>query len=158
MSEYSKDISIDKYALDDELQKQAILFMKYAEMAAEAILVRDKAKERLAVVMAEVDAEIRGNPDEYGFDKKPTESAISNCIVRDERYSKANHDLIEANKDMNILTSAKEAMAHKKKSLEKLVDLFLAGYWSDDIIRKEVKKVDGEVKAPTSIIKKRRMK
>lgn len=127
---YQDDVSIDKHSLDEELVRQPNLFMLYAKEVVEAIVTRDRAKENLDVVKAMLDAEIRNNW-ETVFEKKPTETAITNWIIQQEKYKEVVENYIEAKKQASILEAAKEAMNHKKSSLGKLVELFLAGYYSD---------------------------
>lgn len=135
---YQDDVEIFKHSLDEELVKQPSLFMLYAKEAVEAIVTRDRAKENLDVVRAMLDAEIRNEPILSG--KKLTETAIANHIVQQEKYKEAMEQYIEAKKQSGILDAAKEALNHKKSSLGKLVELFLAGYYSDVKLPDENKK------------------
>jgi lipopolysaccharide export system protein LptC len=128
--DYQNDVTIDKYSLDEELVRQPALFMLYAKKAVKAIVTRDRARENLDVVRAMLDAEIRNNW-ETVFEKKPTETAITNWVIQQEKHKEASEQLIEARKQAGILEAAKEALNHKKSSLGKLVELFLAGYYSD---------------------------
>ena len=127
---YEYDLNIDKYSLDLEWEKQAQLYMKWSERYAEAVRNRDRAKEKLELVRAAIDEDIRLNPEKYGFDKKPTESAISAMIIKSDKYIEANRVFIESTKEMNVLAGAKEAMAHKKKALESITQLWLGGYYA----------------------------
>ena len=85
MEEYERDLKLDRDNLDREWEKQATLFMKWAERHAEALYERDRKKEKLDLVRAELDASLRANPELFGFDKKPTESAISAWIISQDR-------------------------------------------------------------------------
>ena len=124
---YANDISIDKYVLDEEWLKQPTIFMKWVDNYAQAVLERDRIKDRLDVVRAEIDGEIRTNPPEGG---KLTEAAISNIIVQSQRYRTIMDGLIKANYDVNVLSGVKESLNHKKSALENLTKLFLAGYYT----------------------------
>jgi len=139
LSEYKSDLTINKHQLDEELVIQPELYMKYAEQHADALMDRDRSKENLDVLRAEIDSEIRGNWEAFGFDKKPTENAIAGTITKDEKYREASSELIEKNRDSNILASAKEAMNHKKSALSKLVELYLAGYYAEVPMPKDKK-------------------
>jgi hypothetical protein len=135
---YKDDVNIDKFSLDNEWINQPKLFCQYAEEAVEASFERDKAKEQLDLVRAVLDGEIRNSPSTYGLEKV-TESAISNVIIQTQKYKEANSYYLECVKKTKILDVARESFDHKKKSLEKLTDLFLAGYWSEPRINEEVK-------------------
>jgi hypothetical protein len=61
-------------------------------------------------------------------------------VLLQEEYETDNAALIEANRRVNLLASAKEAMNHKKKALEYMSQLMLGGYYSDPSISFENKK------------------
>ena len=143
--DYLEDLKIDKYNLDREWMRQPMLYMKWAEAWAQAVLERDRAKEQLEVVKAELDSAIRQAPAEFGIVGKPTESAISNAITKHSQYRRAYSNYVEATKAANVLAGAKEAMAHKKKALEGITELMVAGYYAEPNIPKEVRqKVERE--------------
>lgn len=133
---FKDDLIVDKYNLHLEWEKQPSLYMKWAELHANALQDQDRAKEQLDLVRANVDSKIRKNPDEYGLEKV-TESAISACIPKQEEYQVAQSALIEAKRNVAVLAGAKEAMAHKKKAIEMLTQLVIFGYYSDPKIPKD---------------------
>jgi hypothetical protein len=126
---YKEDLEINKFALDKEWEKQASLFCEWAEKEVEAQFNKDKLKEQLDIVRAELDGEIRQQAALEGT--KITEAGISSEILKHKRYQKASNDYLEAIKEAKILGVAKDAFDHKKKALEKLTDLYLAGYFAE---------------------------
>jgi hypothetical protein len=154
---YKKDLTIDKFSLDQEWINQPLLFCEWAEKAVEASFERDKAKEQLDLIRAELDGKIRTNPSDYGLEKV-TESAIANAIIQTSEYKKANNAFLEAVKDTRTYDVARESFDHKKKALEKLTDLFLAGYWSEPKIDKNVKEefVEKETDNQRTLLNKRK--
>ena len=143
MTEYAKDLEIDKNALDDVWQNQAILFCKWAEQEVEAQYVRDKAKEKLDLVEAQLDSEIRKNPIKFKLDKV-TESAIHNTVIQAEQYIAAYDNYLSAVKEAKIMGVARESFDHRKSALMKLTDLFLSQYWSEPREGKITKNVKEE--------------
>lgn len=139
MHDYNGDLEIDEHALDIEWKGQSKLFMRYAELSAEAVYERDKAKDQLEVVKAEIDSDIRTNFKKFGFDKKPTEAALTAQILTNDKYKKYNDLYIKAIKNMNILIAAKDGIGNKKYALENLTKLWVAGYYSTPNISKEAK-------------------
>lgn len=137
---FKEDVSIDRHSLDYEWLRQADLFHKYSEDYANAMFERDKKKERLTLVKAQIDGDIRLDPESYGFTGKPTEPAIASLIIQDERYEVANSVYLEAVRDMNVVAGAKIAMEHKKTALEVLAKLYLSGYWGEARIPDEARK------------------
>jgi len=130
-NEYQEDLAIDKYHLENEWDEQALLFMKWAERHVEALHIRDSLKDKMDLVKAQIDMNIRSEPVKFGFDKKPTEAAISNCIIEDVEYQKISAEYLQAKKDVNILQAVKEAMEHKKKALEAETSLWIGGFYSN---------------------------
>lgn len=128
---YREDIFIDKNQLDIEWEKQSSLFFKYAEEHTNALAKRDRLKNELEVVKAEVFADIKKNWKEYEFTKKPTDGEARNEVEINIDVQEINAELIEANKEVNILASAKAALEHKKKALESLTSLWIQGWFAD---------------------------
>jgi hypothetical protein len=140
-NEYSADLQIDKYKLSEEWEDQSLLYMKWAERYAQAIYERDRLKEKMDLVKAQIDLYIRKNPNQYGFDTKPkpTEAAITNTILNEEEYQEAVEDYLLAKKNVNILQGVKDAMEHKKKALEAETSLWIGNYYSDPKVPEKAK-------------------
>lgn len=125
---WEQDLQIDKNALDEEWIKQPYLYMQYAEKFVYAQDKKQKAKENLEVVKAQADKRARENLTIKG--EKITESKVSSEIVLDPEYKKALSELNEILLEVNLLDFSVKAMDHRKKALEKSVDLYLGGYFS----------------------------
>ena len=136
------DLKIDAYALDHEWLKQPNLAYKIGEDLGNAIYDRDKKKDALELTVALLDADIRANPEKYGFesDKKLTEKAIEKTIITLDEYDKAQTAVLEANRHVALLTAAKTAIEHKKSALEALVKLAASNYFADPRISGDDKK------------------
>lgn len=130
--DYKTEIFINKNELDEELVKQPQLFCYWAEKEAEVLYDRDKCREKLDLIRAELDGDIRKFPARYRIDKV-TESAISNIIIQDKKYQDANEKYLQAIHDARILGIAKSAFDMRNNSLKGLVTLFVSGYWSSDV-------------------------
>ncbi len=137
---FEKNLEIDKFALDDELLLQAILYLKWSEAKAQAEMERDKSKEQLDLVKAKLDISIRKNPGIFGLEKI-TEGAISNIILVQDEYQQAEIAYLEYRYSHNVISGALEALNHKKSALENLVKLFLNNYWADGRMDKEAEKL-----------------
>ena len=129
--DYEKDLYIDKDSLEDCLVKQPELYGKWSTIWATAIEERDRAKDNLNVEKARLDMKVRKSWDILGFDKKPTDMAITTWICANNDYRKANFNLIEKTHAVNVLESAKWAFQHRKDSLDNLVKLYLNNYYAD---------------------------
>lgn len=128
MRSYKDDLRIDENNLEVEWMKQPRLYMYWAEQETAAQVERDKLQRRLTVLHAEYDAKIRAAPKTFGIEKI-SEPAIKNTIQKIEEYRELELSLIEANKNLKLLSAAVTAFEHKKRSLTKLTDLWIAGYY-----------------------------
>lgn len=140
---YSEDLKIDFAQLDLNWRDQAANYMHWSNKWVAAVSERDRAKENLDVIRAEVDREIR----EAYSGKKPTEAAISALVSTNTRYRKASDQLIDLNEKVNLFVSAKSAFEHRKKALEGLTQLWVNGYWSEPKISGTIKEKLGNKEA-----------
>ncbi len=124
-----QELGIDPDALDVEWLNQPRVFMKYSEMVAQAKLEVDMAKEDLDVVKAELDRDIRSNPEAFGI-AKIVEAVVTNTIILQVKYAEANTILFQAKYKAEILASAVKAFDQRKKALENLVTLFGQSYFA----------------------------
>ncbi|KXH69814.1 MAG: hypothetical protein AM326_01705 [Candidatus Thorarchaeota archaeon SMTZ-45] len=128
---YKDDLAIDKDSLEECLVEQPELYAKWSQVWAQAVRERDEAKEALNLVKAELDMKIRKSWDILGFDKKPTDMAITTWICAQKDYRDANFILIQATYNVNVLEAAKWAFQHRKDALDNLTKLFLSNYYAD---------------------------
>jgi len=143
---FKEDLVIDQFSLDKEWRQQALLYAHWAEKAVDASFEYDKAKERLDVIRAELDMNIRKDPSAFGIDKI-TEGAVQSAIANNAIYQEANSKLLESKRDAKLLDVARESFEHRKRALEKLTDLFLAKYYSEPYVSEPAKKlVEGQAK------------
>lgn len=124
--DYREKIEIDSDRLDQEWERQAITYFDFAEKAASCEAKVRRMKDKLELVYAELDEEIRCDPKEG----KLTEAAVKSAILRKPKYREATEDLLSAQEEKGILDAVVASMEHKKKALERLVDLHLSSYHS----------------------------
>lgn len=123
------DPGIDEHQLDKEWVNQPRMYYKYAKMAADARMASDQAKSQLEVVEADVARSIRNEPGSYGL-SKITENAIKETIPLQRDYQEALAKVIETRHHMDVVNAAVAALDHRKKALEKLVELHNASYYA----------------------------
>lgn len=132
---YQKELEIDLERLEENLTDQPKLVMKYGERWAEKTAKRDRAKENLSVIEAELDGYARANWVDIS-DTKMTEKSILGYVLNEDKRKSAMEELIKLTEETNILSVAKVAFEHRKKSMEGLVSLFIANYYADPKIAK----------------------
>jgi hypothetical protein len=156
---FKEDLSIDKHSLHNEWEHQPTLFYEYGKLQANAEIEKDMLKDLLEVEKATVEKEIRKNPELFGIKGKATESAIKSSIITDKRVVIANEKYLEGAKEAKLSLAVAKAFEHRKKALEKLVELHLAGYYSKPNISKAAIKEDaGSVKQQQNASLKKRRK
>lgn len=128
--ELEADKLVNKYALDEELEQQPGLYEKWATRHAEARMASELASLELKVVVAEMDAAIRNDPDAYGL-PKATDVVVANGIPGTAEYQAAAKALAKARFRERIVEGAVVAMEHRKRSITLLVELHQRGYYAD---------------------------
>ncbi len=143
MSEFKVDI--DPYRLDKEWVEQPVLYHEHAVAAVVARKVWEQAKARLEVVKAEIDIEIRRDPDAYEL-PKVTETVIASAVTSQKIVQEAVKRVIDAKEDLGYIEAALTALDHRKKALEKLVELETRDYHSEPRAKGDAKEVMDQVK------------
>jgi len=146
---FSEDIITDKYRLDWELVNGPQIHNDWGKVESQAKKEQQKAKAKIDLVNAELDEDIRTNWEDYNFDKRPTEAAIKQAIIKSDRYQKAMEDFIEANSNVNYLGHCMDEFDQKHDNLGRLIKLFLTGYYSESTaIREDIveKKLDDKTR------------
>jgi hypothetical protein len=149
MSEFSEVLAINKHRLDDEWERQPILFQEYLGKLSDAREEEMKCKERVKVGEAEISKAIRLKPEDFNM-TKVTEGSITSAVATHPGVLNLKEKWIDSKHSLDVLESAVRALEHKKTALEQLVKLQLAGYFSEPKI-----KVEGETKVIQEQIKEK---
>lgn len=139
MNEYEKDVTIDENALDIEWLEQAKLTLKYSAIKAKASFAVDEAKANIDMVKAELDKEIRNNPDDFEI-PKVTESAIQAAIAVHPDFKEAQKEYHDAQYEYNMAWGAVNAIQDKKAALENLVRLHGQNYFAGPAVPRNLSK------------------
>lgn len=126
--DFEKDLSINKFKLDEECLSHSSIYFRYAEAQQEAKTEVSKADDNLKLTLAEREVTIRKAFADAGT--KVTESLISANVERDEEVLQAKRKLRKAQDIFNKLTVAVQAFEHRKSELDNLVKLYCSGYYS----------------------------
>ncbi len=122
-------MDIDLSQLEIEWQGQAPMYEKAAKGLAEARRAAAELDIELTVVKAEAGKEVRTNPDEFGMEKV-TEAAIKEAVDTHKKVIRLRKKMAEARYLVDLLEGTCRALEHRKRALEKEVELFLAGYFA----------------------------
>jgi len=135
--DYKKDLAIDFHSMDKNWINHSANYMEWGEKWANAVAQRDRAKERLDVVKAELGKEIRTKAQETKT--KITEAGINEEVILNSKYQEATNNVINTNEKVNIFYTTKTAFEHNKSALENMSRLMINGYWSEPSIPQEAK-------------------
>jgi len=134
MGDFKENIKIDKYSLDLEFEKHPMLYHEFAMDMVGAEDEKDQAKDKLELLRAQLDVQIRDNPKKFGLEKI-TEAAISSTILQTNEYKEAQEYYNNTVGNLRILRIAVESLNQKKVALENLVKLYLGEYYSKEAPR-----------------------
>ena len=128
---FKDDIKISLDSLDQAAIDQVGLYEEWSTKWADAVLQRDKLKEKLSVAKAEADDEIRKSPHKFGWvaEKSPTETWVANQVILHPEVRKLIEESLDSQYDLNIAVTGKEVLDHRKKSLEILTTLYSSNYF-----------------------------
>lgn len=121
---------IDQHALDDALREHPDLFYKVASELALAISNRDESKQDLDEIQAKVDLDVRSEAAK--FKEKTTEKEVMSMCQIDKAVIAANDKFLKEKYNTTKWTALKDAYEQRSYALSKLVDLYLANYYSSN--------------------------
>ncbi len=136
---YEKDIKIDETALDVEWLEQPRLMLKYTKH--QALMEREmlNAKEEVELCRAELDREIRSDPDKFGV-AKITETVVNNLIISNEKYKETYDEYLEMKYEYEVAKGAVQAFRDRKEALENLVRLHGQQYFAGPSVPRDLSK------------------
>lgn len=129
-------VHIDEFQLDREWLRQPKLVRDQHKRLAEAKQLMERARSNVDVVKAELDREIRQDPEAYDL-AKATEKGIEGAILLQPAYKKAVTKYIEARHDVDLISAVVTALEHKKRALESLVSLHGMDYFAEPRTRND---------------------
>jgi hypothetical protein len=143
--DYHKDIQINPNDLETAWIEHSSLYLYYAEAHAEATDTRDRNKQNLELIQAQLDQKFRKKWDILFPDTKMTEGSIKAVILQDILYKKALDLYNKASHNVNLMSVAKTAFEHRKKAIEGLVTMKVSGFYSAP--KSPLKKMGGSIHA-----------
>lgn len=129
INEFKSYLKIDKARLDDELVHQAELYYAVSEAHANAVGKRDTAKESMAAIDAELDAEIRANGD------KLTEAQVKSKVQAHDEHKQIADDWLLAKAEAEKLAALKEAFQQRGYLIRDLCQLYINNYYSEQAVK-----------------------
>lgn len=136
LESYKSQLAIDKYRLDDALEKQAHYMYEVGEQYAEKVSTRDALKERIETVDAEIAEKFRKAAAAAG--EKLTEANLQQKIAMSEHHLAAHEEYLEAKKDAEMWGAMKDAFIQRGLALRELAGLYTSNYFANEPIKSKV--------------------
>lgn len=152
-----QQLLIDKNSLDKECVEFASIFDKVAEKVADAINIRDAAKEQISIIDAQISEAIRRDFESKG--EKLTEARLSQLVLLDYRHLEVFNNWLRQKLDAEYWVAKKDAFSNKASMLKELCSLYIAGYFSDITVKGGKNDLEEkQYKQNKEIINKKRIK
>ena len=134
---YREEVKINKYCLDDELEKLPSQVQEYGELLHDMVEEKDNKDLELAIYEAKLDEEIR-NLNAKITDKKDkfTEPQIKNKIIKDVKRVQLAKECNKLKKKVGYLKVATDAFGKKNTNVNSLCELYLANYFTNPYVKK----------------------
>ena len=140
----AEDKKVDIHNLHLEDQKQPSLVEKWGTRWAEARDKERRGKRNLEIVYAEIEKEVRSNPEDYNIEKI-TENAVRSAVVISKKYNDIYNEHLDSCKEVDLMGVARDTIADKRASIDGEIKLFLNSYYArntQDSDLKEAKSKD----------------
>jgi len=151
-------LDIDADTLDKALVEQPALFFKHSKRLADARLALDEAESAFDVTKAELSLMIRDFPKKFGLGDKVTEGSVNAVLSSHESCQKAQRKIHRCKHNVELLSSMVKALDHRKRALEKLVDLHGQNYFSSPRVAGEEARSSLDHARTKQMVKKTRRK
>lgn len=121
-------VHIDKLQQDSE--RHSGLAFRAGELAADLKAEAKRSKLAVEEIEAEVDKEVRADPDSFGL-TKITESVVSSAVTSDRRVQEARRREIDAAHDADKAGNLASAYDHRRSMLKGEIELYVHNYFGD---------------------------
>lgn len=130
VADYEEDMQIDQEALDVEWMRHPKMAFAYSVALAEARIIVKEMKREHKVMIAETILDVKKDPEAYGFESKPTVDEVKSAAECDEEVEELYANVVNAEREADILAAAVKAIDDKKSALEHLVKLHGQSYFA----------------------------
>ena len=126
----AEDKLVDIHNLHIEDQKQPALVEKWGRRFADAKKKKRELERKVEVTFSNLVNVIRQDPEEFGLDKKPTETSIKNIVLVDKEYSKVYDEYLGAKYEQDIMEVGRDTISDRRATIDGEIKLYLSGYYS----------------------------
>ena len=138
--EWKQDLPFDKYDLDNEYTKHPMTYMKWVKIYAGAAAARKDADDATKQEELKLFLQGKKEPAEFGFDAKPTDSAIKAYVSQEQSVKDLQAEAIRVYEIYKCLEYCIRAFEHKKELMKGEGDLWANQYYSKPTVFETAKK------------------
>lgn len=138
MSEFTDDLKIDKYALDEEAATHSEKYGEWILKYSQAVLERDRQKQKVDLLRAQLSKRYRKKLATSAV-KRVTDAMVEVEVTCDEELQEELDTLHQMNYAVNVLAGAKSAFDQRKKAISDLTQLFISSYFSKPVVPEQSK-------------------
>lgn len=132
LSELRAALRIDRYNLDEDVERQPELFFEVAEAAALARSEQDLAKDSVDEVESRLDVHVREKAERK--DERITEKEIKARIRQHPERAEAMKNYLGLKLETERLDQLRDSFKQRSYMLRELVALYLSSYYQDSTI------------------------
>lgn len=121
---------LNEYELDTEWMQQPKLMFRWSRKLANAEQTLDECKAQFDITCAELDRDIRSDPEHYLGKIRFSEGALTAAMKLQDEYTAAREEVQAAQHRVKVLKAVVSALDHRKAALENRVRLHGQGYFS----------------------------
>ncbi len=129
LSELRAALKIDRFNLDEDVERQPELFFEVAEAAALARSEQDQAKDSVDEVESRLDVHVRGEAERK--DERITEKEIKARIRQHSERIAAMKNYLGLKLGTEMLDQLRDSFKQRGYMLRELVQLYLSSYYQD---------------------------
>lgn len=143
ITDFEEALLIDKFNLDEEIERQADLTYRVSQQVTLAISNRDQAKAELLLIESRIEMMIRRG----AGDQRVTDKQVEARRNKHQKVVQARQALITAVQRVNQWSDLKEAFVNRGHALRNLVELYVNEYYASKGIsgRGDVKEIDAGI-------------
>lgn len=124
-------VTIDENRLDEEVIEHAKKVIQHGDLEAEYRHRHAQAKAKLDLTLAELKHKIRKSPLDYELEGRTSNDMIEEAAVRQEEYQKQLRILNTRKYELDLASSAVNALEHRKRMIEDRIRLIELDWHAD---------------------------
>jgi len=128
--DFSQDIKVNRFKLEEENEIQPALYDYYAKQYAEVQTSKDEKEDREELILAQKALYYRKNPLEG---VKPTDASIEAMVIVDDDVQQSKEELRKSKAACYTLKGCMGALDSRKASLDNLTVLYSKNYYQNRV-------------------------